>query len=157
MMKNSNYKKVASHEAKNGEFEKVLLLYSGGLDTSVMVKYIQEKYNAEVYCLCVGIGQSDDVEHIKKKALDLGRLGHLAISSWSEVALERDRRDAKTLLPPVPRTSLPAMDLLDPPSAFDLPRWGPRAQGAHHALRAGGGVLHRRIRADSRGLLIEED
>jgi argininosuccinate synthase len=71
-MKESGYKKIASHEARDGEFNKVLLLYSGGLDTSVMVKYIQEFYNADVYCLCVGIGQSDNIEHIKKKALDLG-------------------------------------------------------------------------------------
>lgn len=68
----NDYKRVASHEAIPGEFKKVLLLYSGGLDTSVMVKYIQEEYGAEVYCLCVGIGQSDDVSKIGDKALKLG-------------------------------------------------------------------------------------
>ena len=48
-MKNqSNYVKVASHEAKKGEFDKCLLLYSGGLDTSVMLKWIQEEYNCDV-------------------------------------------------------------------------------------------------------------
>ena len=60
----SSYQRVASHEAVPGEFSKVLLLYSGGLDTSVITKHIQEEYNAEVYCLCVGIGQSDDVGYI---------------------------------------------------------------------------------------------
>ena len=68
----SNYKRVASHEAEPGTFTKVLLLYSGGLDTSVITKHIQEEYKADVYCLCVGIGQSDDVEYIRDKALKLG-------------------------------------------------------------------------------------
>ena len=68
----SSYQRVASHEAVPGEFSKVLLLYSGGLDTSVITKHIQEEYGAEVYCLCVGIGQSDDVKYIGDKALKLG-------------------------------------------------------------------------------------
>jgi len=71
----SDYKRVASHEAEPGTFTKVLLLYSGGLDTSVITKYIQDEYNADVYCLCVGIGQSDDVEYIKEKAFKLGAKG----------------------------------------------------------------------------------
>jgi argininosuccinate synthase len=66
------YKKIASYEAQEGSFDKVLLLYSGGLDTSVMLKWIQEKYNAEVYALCVDIGQREDFEPIIQKAIDLG-------------------------------------------------------------------------------------
>ena len=66
------YKKIASYEAQEGSFDKVLLLYSGGLDTSVMLKWIKEKYNAEVYALCINIGQREDFEPIVKKALDLG-------------------------------------------------------------------------------------
>ena len=66
------YKKVATYEAQEGSFDKVLLLYSGGLDTSVMLKWIQDKYNAEVYALCVDIGQREDFEPIVKKAIDLG-------------------------------------------------------------------------------------
>jgi argininosuccinate synthase len=69
----TEYIKVASHEAKKGEFNKCLLLYSGGLDTSVMLKWIQEAYECEVVALCVDIGQtSDDLEAIKAKALKLG-------------------------------------------------------------------------------------
>jgi argininosuccinate synthase len=71
-MKDAQYKRVASYEAEPGTFDKVLLLFSGGLDTSVMLKWIQEKYNAEVYALCVNIGQREDFEPIVKKALDLG-------------------------------------------------------------------------------------
>jgi argininosuccinate synthase len=68
----NEYKKVASYEAQEGTFDKVLLLYSGGLDTSVMLKWIQDKYNAEVYALCINIGQREDFEPIKQKALNLG-------------------------------------------------------------------------------------
>lgn len=66
------YKKIATYEAQEGTFDKVLLLYSGGLDTSVMLKWIKEKYNAEVYALCINIGQREDFAPIVKKALDLG-------------------------------------------------------------------------------------
>ena len=65
--------KVASHEAKRGEFKRCLLLYSGGLDTSVMLKWIQEQYNCEVLALTIDIGQvADNLNEIKDKALKLG-------------------------------------------------------------------------------------
>ena len=68
-----NYHKVASHEAHKGEFEKCLLLYSGGLDTSVMLKWIQEEYDCEVIALTIDLGQrADNLEEIKQKALNLG-------------------------------------------------------------------------------------
>lgn len=67
------YHKIASHEAKKGEFSKCLLLYSGWLDTSVMLKWIQEEYNCEVVALTINIGQTaDNLEQIKEKALKLG-------------------------------------------------------------------------------------
>lgn len=69
----SAYVKVASHEAKKGSFKKCLLLYSGGLDTSVMLRWIQQEYNCEVIALTVNIGQTaDDLTAIKQKALTLG-------------------------------------------------------------------------------------
>ncbi|PIT87458.1 MAG: argininosuccinate synthase [Candidatus Magasanikbacteria bacterium CG10_big_fil_rev_8_21_14_0_10_40_10] len=69
----TNYQKVASHEAKKGEFDTCLLLYSGGLDTSVMLKWIQQEYNSAVVTLTINIGQTaDNLEQIKQKALDLG-------------------------------------------------------------------------------------
>jgi len=72
-MKNiTTYKKVASHEAKKGEFDKVILLYSGGLDTSVILKWIQDQYDAKVITLTIDIGQDDDFLAIKNKALKLG-------------------------------------------------------------------------------------
>lgn len=73
MENSTTYKKVASHEAEKGSFNTCLLLYSGGLDTSVMLKWIQEEYECDVIALTVNIGQtSDNLEEIKQKALKLG-------------------------------------------------------------------------------------
>jgi argininosuccinate synthase len=67
------YHKVSSYEAQAGSFTRCLLLYSGGLDTSVMLKWIQETYKADVYCLTIDLGQTaDDLQAIKAKALKLG-------------------------------------------------------------------------------------
>lgn len=72
-MKESSYVKVASHEAKKGEFKKCLLLYSGGLDTTTMLKWIQEEYEADVVAVTLDLGQTaDDLAAIKQKALDMG-------------------------------------------------------------------------------------
>lgn len=73
MNDSKKYLKVASHEATKGSFNKCLLLYSGGLDTSVMLKWIQQEYKCEVVALTIDIGQtSDDLLAIKQKALNLG-------------------------------------------------------------------------------------
>jgi len=73
MKTQSNYQKVASYEAKIGEVKKVLLLYSGGLDTSVMLKWIQDTYHASVITLTADLGQqADDLEAIREKALKFG-------------------------------------------------------------------------------------
>ncbi len=53
------------------DFKKVLLLYSGGLDTSCMIKWLQEKYDAEVITLTLDVGQGG-LEEARKKALKLG-------------------------------------------------------------------------------------
>ena len=73
-MKNqTTYKKVASHEAEKGSFNTCLLLYSGGLDTSMMLKWIQEEYDCDVIALTINIGQTaDNLETIKQKAIHLG-------------------------------------------------------------------------------------
>ncbi|MDQ3741379.1 MAG: argininosuccinate synthase, partial [Actinomycetota bacterium] len=67
---------VASYEANHDEVDRVLLLYSGGLDTSVMLKWIQDSYEAEVVALTVNLGQpGEDFDVVRGKALDLGALG----------------------------------------------------------------------------------
>jgi argininosuccinate synthase len=79
------YQKVASYEAKKGEVKRVLLLYSGGLDTSVMLKWVRQEYGAEVIALTVDIGQiADDLEAIKKKAIDMGAEKAYVIDAKSE-------------------------------------------------------------------------
>jgi len=65
----------ASYEADPAQVHRVLLLYSGGLDTSVMLKWIQDSYGAEVVCLTVNLGQpGEDYEAIRGKAMQLGAL-----------------------------------------------------------------------------------
>jgi len=87
MKTTTSYKKVASHEAHKGEFDKCVLLYSGGLDTSVMLKWIQENYECEVIALTVDIGQSaDDLEAIKQKALKLGAKEAIVYDAKTEFA-----------------------------------------------------------------------
>lgn len=51
---------------------KIVLAYSGGLDTSVAIKWLKEKYNAHVIAFCADIGQQEDFEEIKQKALKTG-------------------------------------------------------------------------------------
>ncbi|HET8639139.1 MAG TPA: argininosuccinate synthase [Solirubrobacterales bacterium] len=66
---------TASYEAEPSEVRRVLLLYSGGLDTSVMLKWIQDSYDAEVVCLTVNLGQpGEDYSIIEDKAKRLGAL-----------------------------------------------------------------------------------
>jgi argininosuccinate synthase len=66
---------TASYEADPAAVKRVLLLYSGGLDTSVMLKWIQDRYDAEVVCLTVNLGQpGEDYGVIEGKAKTLGAL-----------------------------------------------------------------------------------
>jgi len=67
--------RTAGYEADPTEVRRVLLLYSGGLDTSVMLKWIQDSYGAEVVCLTVNLGQpGEDYAVIEDKAKRLGAL-----------------------------------------------------------------------------------
>jgi argininosuccinate synthase len=52
--------------------EKVVLAYSGGVDTSVAIKWLQEKHNLEVIAFSVDVGNEPDFPEIKEKALKLG-------------------------------------------------------------------------------------
>ncbi|MGE0546423.1 MAG: argininosuccinate synthase [Kofleriaceae bacterium] len=51
---------------------KIVLAYSGGLDTSVAVRWIAETYKCEVVCYCADVGQNEDLEAARKKALAVG-------------------------------------------------------------------------------------
>ncbi len=81
--------KTASYEAEPGEVGRVLLLYSGGLDTSVMLKWIQDEYEAEVVALTVNLGQpGEDFDVVRGKALQLGALECEVIDAREEFAHE---------------------------------------------------------------------
>jgi argininosuccinate synthase len=86
---NSPAVRTASYEADREDVHRVLLLYSGGLDTSVMLKWIQDEYQAEVVCLTVNLGQpGEDYEVIKGKALQLGALDCHVADAREEFARE---------------------------------------------------------------------
>ena len=66
---------TASYEARREDVNRVLLLYSGGLDTSVMLKWIQDEYGAEVVTLTVNLGQpGEDYQEVEDKAKKLGAI-----------------------------------------------------------------------------------
>jgi len=52
--------------------EKVILAYSGGLDTSVAIKWLKEKYDMEVIAVTIDVGNERDFAVVKQKALDVG-------------------------------------------------------------------------------------
>jgi len=57
---------------------KIVLAYSGGLDTSVILKWLQETYQAEVIAFSADLGQEEDWEAIEKKALTTGAIKFMA-------------------------------------------------------------------------------
>ncbi len=81
--------KLGSYEAAPGDVGRVLLLYSGGLDTSVMLKWIQDHYEAEVVALTVNLGQpGEDFDVVRDKALHLGALACEVVDAREEFAEE---------------------------------------------------------------------
>ena len=64
--------------------DKVILAYSGGLDTSVCIKWLQDKYNYEVITLTLDVGQKIDFNKIEEKAKKLGVLKHYSINAKEE-------------------------------------------------------------------------
>ena len=56
----------------NRVIKKVVLAYSGGLDTSVILKWLQETYRCEVIAFCADLGQGEDLKAVKVKAQRLG-------------------------------------------------------------------------------------
>lgn len=54
------------------EVKKVVLAYSGGLDTSVIVPWLKENYGCEVICFCADVGQAEELDGLEEKALASG-------------------------------------------------------------------------------------
>ena len=81
--------RTASYQADPAEVRRVLLLYSGGLDTSVMLRWIGERYDAEVVTLTVNLGQpGEDYAVIEGKARRIGAVECHIVDAREEFARE---------------------------------------------------------------------
>jgi len=67
--------------------QKVVLAYSGGLDTSMMLKWIQQEYDSELISVTLDVGQGTDLKAIEDKAWKLGVLNHYTFDAKEEFAL----------------------------------------------------------------------
>ena len=74
---------------------KVALAYSGGLDTTVAIRWLQEKYGAEVYTVTVDVGQEEDFKEIEEKAYKSGAVKHYHIDARQKFAEEYVARAIK--------------------------------------------------------------
>ena len=54
--------------------EKIVLAYSGGLDTSVAIRWLQEKYNADIATLTMDLGGKVDLEAARQRAVSIGAI-----------------------------------------------------------------------------------
>jgi argininosuccinate synthase len=63
---------MAQDDAKKGDVRKVVLAYSGGLDTSIILKWLQTTYGCEVVTFTADLGQGEELEPARAKALALG-------------------------------------------------------------------------------------
>lgn len=78
---------TASYTADPEDVDTVVLLYSGGLDTSVMVHWIQENYDADVITLSLDLGQPGvDLDAAKQKALNLGAKDAVVVDAKQDFA-----------------------------------------------------------------------
>lgn len=66
--------------------EKIVLAYSGGLDTSVSIKWIQEKYGYDVIALGIDVGEGKDLNAIRQKALNVGAIKAVIIDGKEMLA-----------------------------------------------------------------------
>jgi argininosuccinate synthase len=69
-----------------GNNGKVVLAYSGGLDTSVCIRYLQTLHKLDVITVTVDCGQQDDFEEIQRKAQAIGAIKHIYIDAREEFA-----------------------------------------------------------------------
>lgn len=56
----------------NRKIDKIVLAYSGGLDTSVIIKWLKEKYDSEIIAYCADIGQGAELDTLRERALATG-------------------------------------------------------------------------------------
>ncbi len=61
--------------------DRVVLAYSGGLDTSAAIRWLDEKYNMEVIAVCVDVGGVNDIRAIREKAIKVGAIRSLSMDA----------------------------------------------------------------------------
>ncbi|MGA2521533.1 MAG: argininosuccinate synthase [Acidimicrobiales bacterium] len=66
--------------------KRIVLAYSGGLDTSVAVRWLQEELGAEVVAVAVDVGQGGDFEAVRRRALDAGAVESVVVDARTEMA-----------------------------------------------------------------------
>ena len=52
--------------------EKIILAYSGGLDTTAIIPWLKENYDYDVVCVCVDCGQAEELDGLEQRALSTG-------------------------------------------------------------------------------------
>ena len=82
--------KVSQHSMKRGKqmSEKVVLAYSGGLDTTVAVRWLKQTQDLDVVALLVDVGQGGDTELLRKRAMESGALDAQVVDAREEYANE---------------------------------------------------------------------
>lgn len=68
------------------EAKKIVLAYSGGLDTSVLLKYLQEKYGAQVIAVTGDVGEGRNLDEVRERALKVGAIESLTLDLKDEFA-----------------------------------------------------------------------
>ncbi|WP_126428693.1 argininosuccinate synthase [Brevibacillus marinus] len=61
--------------------DKIVLAYSGGLDTSVAIKWLQETYNFDVIAVALDVGEGKDLDFVQKKALQVGAIKSIVVDA----------------------------------------------------------------------------
>ncbi len=70
------------------KLKKIILAYSGGLDTSIAIKWLKENYCEEIVTVAVDVGQESDLEFVKEKALKVGASKSYVVDAKEEFARE---------------------------------------------------------------------
>ena len=80
-----------------GDVKKVVLAYSGGLDTSVILKWLKNEYGCEVIAFTADVGQAEELDHLEEMYEGRSLEGRVGLFRWSgslrdpEVAEKRIR------------------------------------------------------------------
>ncbi|MFA6937177.1 MAG: argininosuccinate synthase [Treponema sp.] len=80
--------KAKAPSKKSAKKDKVILAYSGGLDTTVIIPWLKENYDYDVIAVCIDVGQGDDWKTIKARALKTGASACYVVDARAEYCKE---------------------------------------------------------------------